>query len=135
MPACIDRRFPAMGKKEPEPDVAEKPGFEQSLAELEETVRQLERGDVGLGQSLAHYERGVKLLRRCYEFLEKAERRIELLSGVDSDGNPVTTPVDDTSLSLDEKADARSRRRSSAGPMPAGPEDGQNDVDRSGKLF
>jgi hypothetical protein len=46
--------------------------------------------------------------------LSRAERRIELLTGIDAEGNPVTVGVDDeASLSLDEKKQARSQRRSS----------------------
>ena len=42
----------------------------------------------GLNESLERYEEGVKLLRQSYELLQRAERRIELLSGVDAEGNP-----------------------------------------------
>jgi exodeoxyribonuclease VII small subunit len=69
--------------------------FEQSLARLEEIVHQLEEGNAGLEESLARYEEGVKLLRQAYDLLHKAERKIELLSGVDADGNPITEPFDD----------------------------------------
>lgn len=136
-----------MTKKQSDSDSPEKQGFEQSLGQLEEIVRQLERGDIGLGQSLAHYEQGVKLLRRCYDLLEKAERRIELLSGVDAEGRPVTTPVDDSDLCLEEKARRRSRRRSTAAPAsredrPAAADepveaedDPRTDVDPPGRLF
>lgn len=68
--------------------------FEQSLAELEQIVRQLEEGQLGLAESLASYELGVKRLKECYELLERAERRIELLERVDADGEPVTRPFD-----------------------------------------
>ena len=43
--------------------------------------------ELGLGESLACYEEGVKLLKLCYNLLEQAERKIELLSGVDAEGN------------------------------------------------
>ena len=95
-----------MGKKQAASDSAthgdKKPNVEQLLGQLEEIVRQLERGDLGLGESLTSYERGVKLLRQCHDFLTKAERRIELLSGVDADGNPLTTALDDSRLAQDE---------------------------------
>jgi exodeoxyribonuclease VII small subunit len=71
------------------------PSFEQSLARLEEIVHQLEEGNAGLEESLARYEEGVKLLRQAFDLLQKAERKIELLSGVDADGNPITEPFDD----------------------------------------
>jgi exodeoxyribonuclease VII small subunit len=72
------------------------PSFEQSLKRLEEIVHQLEEGDVGLNESLERYEEGVRLLRQAYDLLQRAERRIELLSGVDAQGNPITQPFDDT---------------------------------------
>ena len=39
--------------------------FEQAMAELEQVVGQLERGEVPLEQSIALYERGAKLKARC----------------------------------------------------------------------
>lgn len=54
--------------------------FEQALAELEEIVRTLERGDLPLERSLELFERGVQLSRFCHGRLEAAERRIEILT-------------------------------------------------------
>jgi exodeoxyribonuclease VII small subunit len=89
--------------------------FEQTLARLEEIVHQLEEGEGGLDESLARYEEGVKLLRQSYELLQRAERRIELLSGVDAEGNPITRPLEDvSSLSLDTEGPRRSRRSAGA---------------------
>ena len=63
-------------------------------------------------RGLGAYEEGVKLLRQSYELLQRAERRIELLSGVDAEGNPVTQPFDDTAtFDQDEPGKRRSRRR------------------------
>ncbi len=61
--------------------------FEDSLAELEQIVHALEDGQIGLADALARYEQGATLLKKCYKQLADAEQRIELLSGVDSDGN------------------------------------------------
>jgi exodeoxyribonuclease VII small subunit len=87
--------------------------FEQALSRLEQIVHTLEEGDIGLDEALKRYEEGVKLLRQSYELLERAERRIELLSGVDAEGNPITQPFDDTAT-FDESdpGKTRSRRRS-----------------------
>lgn len=104
--------------------------FEQSLKELEETVRQLEDGQLGLGESLARYEEGVRHLERCQKLLRQAERRIELLSGVDAEGNAITRPFEDADLSLDEKAETRGRRR---GSPPTN--DDTDEVDDCGRLF
>ena len=108
-----------MSKPPQDDQNAESPSFEHALAEIEAIVRELEEGKLGLEESLARYERGVKLLRHCREKLQQAERRIELLSGVDANGNPVCTPLDDAATSLEEKARQRSRRRS-ASPEPPG---------------
>jgi exodeoxyribonuclease VII small subunit len=68
--------------------------FEQCLAELERVVRDLEGGELGLEESLARYETGVGLLKRCYARLQQAEQRILLLTGMDPNGNPVTQPFE-----------------------------------------
>jgi exodeoxyribonuclease VII small subunit len=115
------------------PQEPSQPTFEQALQELEQIVRELEEGDVSLNDALGRYEKGVKLLRQCHDLLEKAERRIELLSGLDPNGNPVTTPLSDDSLTLDQKARRRGQRRSSPGGEAPAPD--ENDVDSSGGLF
>ena len=68
--------------------------FEDSLIRLQQLVQQLESGEQGLESSLQLFEEGTRLLRDCYQRLELAERRIEILTGFDSAGNPVTTPFD-----------------------------------------
>ncbi len=57
--------------------------FEQSLDELEQLVERMEHGEMSLEDSLAAYERGVGLYRRCQAALEKAELRVRLLSDPD----------------------------------------------------
>jgi exodeoxyribonuclease VII small subunit len=74
----------------------EEPTFEAGLAELQTLVRELEEGSLGLDESIARFERGISILRRCYQALELAEQKIELLTGFDRDGNPVTAPFDGT---------------------------------------
>ena len=54
--------------------------FEQSLDELEQLVGKMEHGEMSLEDSLAAYERGVGLYRRCQAALEQAELRVRLLS-------------------------------------------------------
>lgn len=101
-----------------EGDAACPPTFEQALDQLEEIVHQLEEGEIGLAEALGDYEKGIGLLKQCYGLLERAERRIELLSGVDAAGNPITEPFADDVSTLDEKSQNRSRRRSKAGGKP-----------------
>jgi len=66
--------------------------FEKALEQLEDIIRQLEDGKIGLEAALARYETGVGLLRRCHERLQGAEKRILELTGMDSDGRPLTRP-------------------------------------------
>ena len=54
--------------------------FEQSLDALEQLVDKMEHGEMSLEDSLAAYERGVGLYRRCQSALEQAELRVRLLS-------------------------------------------------------
>lgn len=57
----------------------EPPSFEAALEQLEAIVDRLERGDLDLEASLASFEQGVALARRCSGQIEDAERRIEVL--------------------------------------------------------
>jgi exodeoxyribonuclease VII small subunit len=68
--------------------------FERAFAELESIVQKLERGDVALEESVAIYERGEVLKRRCDELLRQAEARVEKIT-LDATGNPIgTEPLD-----------------------------------------
>ena len=68
--------------------------FEKALAELESIVQKLERGDVPLEESVAIYERGEALKRRCEELLRQAEARVEKIT-LDASGKPTgTEPLD-----------------------------------------
>ncbi|GGZ55013.1 exodeoxyribonuclease 7 small subunit [Lysobacter xinjiangensis] len=65
-------------KDTPEPSpVAD---FERSLDALEQLVERMEQGDMSLDESLAAYEQGVGLYRRCQTALEEAEMRVRLLT-------------------------------------------------------
>ncbi|HSM42998.1 MAG TPA: exodeoxyribonuclease VII small subunit [Afifellaceae bacterium] len=68
--------------------------FEKALAELETIVTRLERGDVPLEESVAIYERGEALKKRCDSLLNQADERVRKISA-DRDGNAVgTEPLD-----------------------------------------
>ena len=104
------------------------PTFEDALTRVERIVEDLERGEPSLSAALAKYEDGVKLLRRCYDLLDQAERSVALLTGVDEQGHPTTAPFDaaatpshepEPSHPLPPRATpARARERRSA-PRPA----------------
>lgn len=77
----------------------EKLPFEKALSELESIVQKLERGEVALEESIALYERGEGLKKRCELLLRQAEARIEKIT-LGADGQPKGTELlDKTSVS------------------------------------
>lgn len=90
--------------------------FEDALEKLEDVVTRLEDGQQGLSQALAQYEAGMQYLKQCYALLDRAERRIELLTGMDAEGRVEVTPFDEGTLSLEQKQQKRARRRSQHRP-------------------
>ena len=54
----------------------EEMSFEDAMAELEQVLSRLERGDVALDQSISLYERGAKLKARCEAKLKEAEEKV-----------------------------------------------------------
>ena len=79
--------------------------FEDALQALQGIVESLESGSLGLEESLARFEEGIGLLKTCNNVLEQAEQRIETLTGVDSNGNPITEPLDNEAT-IDKQPDA-----------------------------
>lgn len=68
--------------------------FEKALAELEQIVTRLERGDVPLEDSIALYERGEALKAHCERVLKSAEMRVEKIR-LGTDGKPMgVEPLD-----------------------------------------
>jgi len=67
--------------------------FEAGLERLQQTVRQLESGELTLDQALQAFEEGVKLTRSCQEQLSAAEQRVDLLMKTPS-GSASGTPAD-----------------------------------------
>jgi len=108
-----------LAKKRPKKKPPDTPDFEEALEMLEGIVAELEEGQTGLAESLKRYEKGVKLLRYCHDVLQRAERKIELVTGVDAEGNPISTPLDDSDRSLEDKARGHSRRRGVRPPAPS----------------
>ena len=109
----------------------EPPVFEESLKELEQIVGKLESGKLGLEDSLEQYEQGVQHLKQCYQLLRSAERRVELVTSLDSTGKVQSDAFDvDDEESLTAKGEARGRRRSSPGKR--GP---NSEVDDPSSLF
>lgn len=57
-------------------DAESQPGYEEAVDRLEAIVERIESGEIGLEESIAAYEQGVALLKRCREILGRAEQRI-----------------------------------------------------------
>jgi exodeoxyribonuclease VII small subunit len=81
--------MPRKSTAEPSP-VAD---FETSLDALEQLVEKMEHGEMSLEESLAAYERGVGLYRRCQSALEHAELRVRLLTDPQDPAGAVPFPA------------------------------------------
>ena len=67
--------------------------FEQALDQLDQLVRRMESGDLGLDESIAAYRRGAELARFCQSRLADAEQQIQKLDeGVLRSFTPAESP-------------------------------------------
>ncbi len=64
-----------------EPPAGQPMSYEQARDELTEVVRALEAGGLGLDESVALWERGEALARRCEEQLAGARERVQKVLG------------------------------------------------------
>jgi len=67
--------------------------FEKSLQNLEKIVTQMETGELGLEESLAQFESGIRLAKNCQDTLANAELRVEQL--IEKNGLQQTVPFED----------------------------------------
>jgi exodeoxyribonuclease VII small subunit len=68
--------------------------FASTLDALEETVRRLEGGQLGLEDSVALFQRGIELSRRAEAQLQNARQIVETLLGEDAVPAPLTQEED-----------------------------------------
>lgn len=68
--------------------------FEENITRLEEIVRQLERGDAKLSESMSLFEEGTRLLSTCQKMLDTAEQKVVKLSK-GMDGKPEERPFEE----------------------------------------
>ena len=59
--------------------------FEEALKKLEESVRKLEDGSVGLEEALKTFEEGINWSRQCQGRLAEAEKKVEVLLKTDKE--------------------------------------------------
>ncbi|WP_374379752.1 exodeoxyribonuclease VII small subunit [Dongia sp.] len=67
--------------------------FEEALAELQELVKRLERGDNKLDDAISAYERGAALKQHCEMKLKEAQLKVEKIV-LGADGKPQAVPAD-----------------------------------------
>ena len=67
--------------------------FEEALAELQELVKRLERGDNKLEDAISAYERGAALKQHCEMKLKEAQLKVEKIV-LGADGKPSAIPAD-----------------------------------------
>lgn len=58
--------------------------FEEAIKELEEVVASLDSGENGLDESIALFEKGIKLSKECQKMLDNAEKKVRMIM---SDGS------------------------------------------------
>lgn len=68
------------------------PSFEQSLAELESIVQNLEQGELNLEESMTLFERGLSLSKLSQEKLQQAEQKVKIL--INENGQQQLTDFD-----------------------------------------
>ena len=68
--------------------------FEDAMKKLEGIVERMEKGDIPLDESLKLFEEGVKLTRFCSQELQKAEKKVELLTK-NIEGKLVAVPFEE----------------------------------------
>ncbi len=67
--------------------------FEEALAELQDLVKRLERGDNKLDEAIGAYERGAALKQHCEMKLKEAQLKVEKIV-LGADGKPQAVPAD-----------------------------------------
>jgi exodeoxyribonuclease VII small subunit len=86
--------------------------YEAALAELDEIITRLERGDVELEAAISAYERGAALTRHCAQLLDRTEQKITQL---------VVGPAGEVERPFQPPA-ARTEKPEATQPRPAGAE-------------
>jgi exodeoxyribonuclease VII small subunit len=69
-----------MAKSKGKAKVARDTSFEDGVEELEQIIERIESGEIGLEESLTHYERGMALIQHCKTVLADCEQRVEDLT-------------------------------------------------------
>lgn len=66
------------------------PKLEASLTEISQLIDQMEHTELTLEQSLAHFERGIFLVKHCQKILAEAEQKVQILIQDNQDEKLIT---------------------------------------------
>ena len=66
--------------------------FEESVTELEKIAQELENGNLSLDEAIKKFEAGMELSKKCTDYLESAEKKINVL--VEKNGELVEEKFD-----------------------------------------
>lgn len=67
--------------------------FEEAMRRLDEIVRAMESGEIGVEESIAQYEEAMRLAAHCRQILDQAEQRIQQIQ-LDAAGRPQLSPYE-----------------------------------------
>ncbi len=79
--------------------------FEEALRQLETLAEQIERGEIGLEESIGKYEEGMTLVKHCRGLLLRAEDRIQRLQER-TDGTLDVKPQPDREVACDQSEES-----------------------------
>lgn len=54
--------------------------LEEAFARLQETIGNLEKDDITLEQSFQEYQKGMLLVKKCNEIIDKVEKKVLVLN-------------------------------------------------------
>lgn len=54
--------------------------LEEAFTRLQETIENLEKDDITLEQSFQEYQKGMLLVKKCNEIIDKAEKKVLVLN-------------------------------------------------------
>ncbi len=94
--------------------------FEDAMRRLDEIVRAMESGEIGVEESIAQYEEAMRLASHCRQILDAAEQRIQKIQ-LDAAGRPQITPFEAPEAAKTDEGEAEAEEPpAEAGPEPRG---------------
>ena len=94
--------------------------FEDAMHRLDEIVRAMETGEIGVEESITQYEEAMRLAAHCRQILDQAEQRIQKIQ-LDAAGRPQITPFEGAETPGEEAAADDGRDNANGGGGTPGP--------------